>query len=86
MAVWIKCTAAGVNGAPIYVNADKIISVIERECGTRLMYGSGNAAYIDVVETAEEFIRATGKAMRDAGRTNRDTSAMLIGKAIEANG
>jgi hypothetical protein len=66
MAMWLKCTGQGADAAPVYINTDMIISVTQRDAGARLMFGSGNAAYIDVTEQAGDIVRATGLEVKDA--------------------
>ena len=66
MARWLRCTSVGKEDRTVYVNMDLVISVIQREAGARLMHGSGNASYIDVVETADEIFRAAGMQVTEA--------------------
>ena len=66
MAGWIKCTSLGADGKAVYVNMDLVISIVQRDAGARLIHGSGNASYIDVVETALDIFRATGAEVKNA--------------------
>ena len=66
MANWLKCTSLGKDEKTIYVNMDLVISVVQREAGARLIHGSGNASYIDVVETADEIFQSTGMEVNGA--------------------
>ncbi len=74
MATWLRCTSLG-KDATIYVNMDMVISVTQREDGARLMHGSGNASYIDVVETADDIFRALGIEVTDAQKAERERGA-----------
>ena len=65
MARWLKCTSLGKDDKAVYVNMDLVISVIQREAGARLIHGSGNASYIDVLETADDIFRATGMEAKE---------------------
>ena len=69
MVGWLKCTSPGADGKAVYVNMDLVISVIQRDAGSRLIHGSGNASYIDVIETADEIFRAAGETITPAKRT-----------------
>jgi hypothetical protein len=76
LATWLRCTSLG-KDTTIYVNMDMVISVIQREDGARLIHGSGNASYIDVVETADDIFRAIGVEVKDAQKGERARSAPL---------
>ena len=67
MAGWLKCTSPGTDGKAVYVNLDLVISIVQRDAGARLLHGSGNAAYIDVLESAEDIFRATGAKVIETG-------------------
>ena len=69
MVGWLKCTSLGPDGKAVYVNMDLVISVIQRDAGARLVHGSGNASYIDVIETADEIFRAAGEKVTPAKGT-----------------
>ena len=68
MVSWLKCTSLAADGKAVYVNMDLVISVIQRDAGARLIHGSGNASYIDVIETADEIFRAAGETITPAKR------------------
>jgi len=67
VAGWLKCTSPGTDGKAVYVNMDRVISIVQKDAGARLLHGSGNAAYIDVLESAEEIFRATGAKVSQTG-------------------
>jgi hypothetical protein len=66
VAGWLKCTSLGTDGKAVYVNMDLVISIVQRDAGARLIHGSGNASYIDVIETAEDIFQATGAEVKRA--------------------
>ena len=56
----------GPDGKAIYVNMNLVISIVQRDTGARLIHRSGNASYIDVIETADDIFRATGVEVKGA--------------------
>ena len=80
---WLKCTSLGPDGKAVYVNMDLVISVIQRDAGARLIHGSGNASYIDVIETADEIFRAAGeRSPQPKGPKGEKRLADVIGNTV----
>ncbi len=52
---WIKCTSAGTDRTPIYVNIGLAISVAQHRIGSRIAF-AGDSPNLDVSETPEAIL------------------------------